>query len=108
MSAKVRKIKADEWREVKIPRPWRPAYIGEELIGTYGGRTVRSGMYGQYEVILVKTGKEQAFLVSGTDIIQRIDAAQLNIGDPVRIIWMGYKELQEDMRKKMFELYVRE
>lgn len=64
-------------------------------MGLYGGRTVRSSnRHGQYDVVLVRVVKgmfEQTYTVSGTVILQLIDAAGLVVGSPVRIVWRGYK-----------------
>jgi hypothetical protein len=94
------------WKAVEIPKPWRPKQ-GEELFGVYGGRTVRNGPHGQYEVILVHARKRVTYVVSGTDIIQRIDAAHLSEGDPLRIIYLGTEEVGvEGWKKKRFQLLV--
>jgi len=43
------------WKKVVAPKAWRPEATGEELIGFYGGKTTRTGAYGQYDVVLVST-----------------------------------------------------
>ena len=61
------------WKQVEAPGLWRPDDIGEELIGYYGGRTLRTGPHGQYEVVIVHVPQQGAFMLSGTMIIQLID-----------------------------------
>lgn len=96
-----------KWRRVRGPRTWVPE-PGDEIIGKYGGRTLKHGSYGPYEVVLVFT-EDQAYVVSGVVIIQAIDAAQLEKGDIVRIVFHGYKTLDHgERRMKMFDLYVPE
>lgn len=102
----LKRLMRAEWYEIELPRPWRPRVIGEELIGYYGGRTLRNGSYGQYEVILVTVPKMGCYTISGTDIIQRVDVARLQEGDPIKVIWGGRKDLGDDRYKKLYELYV--
>lgn len=103
---KISRLLDADWVQVDIPRPWRPKYTGEELVGFYGGRTIRHGMYGEYTVILIHIPKLGAVTLSGTDIVQRVDAAMLEEGEPVRIVWCGYKELGDEKRKKIYDLWV--
>jgi len=94
-----------EWEEVSAPKVWRPK-VGEELIGHYHGRTVRSGTFGEYEVVQVSVPGDALYNVSGTRIVQLFDSASLESGEQVRIVFKGYKELQGDKKLKVFELYV--
>jgi len=94
------------WRKVEAPRGWYPKNLGETIEGKYLGRTIRNGQYGQYEVALIKT-KTQTYMISGVKIIQLLDAANLESGDMVRIIWGGTLHTgTEGNAMKMFELYV--
>lgn len=98
------------WRKVEAPKPWRPTELGEELFGYYGGRTLRNGMYGQYEVIIVHVPYKGAFMVSGVKVIQLVDAAMITRGHPIRITWKGLVDVGTDGKRPMknFELLVAE
>lgn len=96
------------WQKVHTPHSWDPRDIGEELIGYYGGRTLRSGQFGQYEVALIHVPYRGTYTVTGTQVIQLLDAAMIQRGHPIRIIWKGWKQLQGDKEKKQFELLVAE
>lgn len=90
------------WKRVEAPRSWKPAE-GEELVGFYAGRTIRNGDFGQYDVILVAVPSVGMRMVTGVQIVQLVDAAQLTPGDPVRVRFNG---MQGQM--KSFDLYVAE
>lgn len=96
------------WRKVEAPKPWRPGDLGEELFGYYGGRTIRNGQFGQYEVIIVHVPYKGAFMVSGVKIIQLIDTAMITRGHPIRITWKGLVDVGTDGKRPMkdFELLV--
>lgn len=81
------------WSKVEAPKTWYPKNAGEELAGYYGGRTLRDGMYGQYELVLVHVPNKGSFFVSGVRVIQLIDAARIEPEWPVRIVFRGLKEL---------------
>ncbi len=100
-----------EWKKVVAPKTWRPKFNGEELVGFYGGRTMRSGSFGQYEVVIIHVPARGSFMVSGTQVIQLIDASAADVGDPVRVVWGGYLKLGEgedgrEKKMKLFEVYV--
>ena len=97
-----------QWKKIKAPTTWQPRAIGAELVGFYGGRTMRKGIYGQYDVILVHVPKKRSYMVSGVRIIQLVDSAMLEPGDAIRIVFQGYKELSDDKRMRKFDLYVPE
>jgi hypothetical protein len=97
-----------EWRKVETPKAWRPKELGEELLGFYGGKTSRSGPYGQYDLVLVHVPKRGSFLVSGTRVIQLIDAAGIEPGWPVRVVFRGVVQLDEQRRMKSFDVFVAE
>ncbi len=96
-----------EWKKVEAPKTWRPKFNGEELVGFYGGRTMRSGSFGQYEVVIIHVPARGSFMVSGTQVIQLIDASCVEVGDPVRVVWGGYLALGEadDGRAKKMKLF---
>jgi len=93
------------WQKVTAPVVWHPTGP-EELIGYYGGRTLRTGTFGQYEVVIVHVPYRGTFLISGVRLIQLVDAAQLVKGDPVRIAFLGYEQGRADREMKLFELYI--
>lgn len=100
-----------EWKKVEAPKTWRPKYNGEELVGFYGGRTIRSGSFGQYEVVIVHVPGRGSFMLSGTQLIQLIDAASADVGDPIRVVWGGYLKLGEaedgrEKKMKQFTVFV--
>lgn len=102
-----------EWKEVHAPKAWYPKMPGEELVGFYGGRTTRSGYHGQYEVVLVHVPAKGSFMVSGTKLMQLADAAMIDIGHPIRIVWEGHQSVGvtatgEEKRMKLFRVLVAE
>lgn len=97
-----------EWRKIEAPKTWRPKMNGEEIAGFYGGKTMRNGRFGQYEVVLIHVPKRGLFMISGTRIVQLIDAAAVVIGWPVRVIWRGSVALDDDKTMKTFDVFVAE
>ena len=102
-----------QWKEVHAPKAWYPKMPGEELVGFYGGRTTRSGYHGQYEVVLVHVPAKGSFMVSGTKLMQLADAAMIDIGHPIRIVWEGHQSVGvtstgEEKRMKLFRVLVAE
>ena len=102
-----------DWRKVKAPQVWNPA-VPTELIGYFHGRTVKSGQFGEYTVIQILVPGEGIYLVSGTALIQLIDSAAPDPGDPLKIVFRGRKQLPKretdtvDERphyKKMFDVF---
>lgn len=85
-----------QWKKIERPRAWRPKTVGEELVGYYGGKTARTGQFGQYEVVLVHVPTVGSFLISGVEVIQGFDSAAINVGWPVRVVWQGLQELDKD------------
>ena len=83
------------WRKVERPKPWRPKLIGEVLLGFYGGKSVRTGTFGEYTVVIVHVPSLGSFTLSGVQVIQKFDVADLKIGWPVRVVWQGYEDLGE-------------
>lgn len=94
-----------QWRKVKRPRSWHPE-AGEELTGYYCGRTLRDGQWGQYEVITVMATDGKVYMLSGTQIVQLADVAMLKSGSPVRVVFIGMKQLSGNRQMKQFEMYV--
>jgi len=97
-----------KWRKVEVPRSWRPKRSGASLVGFYAGRTTKHGAFGQYDVILVLVPGDGAYMVSGTKLIQLVDAAMIDTGHPIQIVYMGEKDLGDDKRMKEFEVHVAE
>lgn len=102
-----------EWKEVHAPKAWYPKTPGAELVGFYGGRTTRNGYHGQYDVILVHVPASGSYMVSGTKLMQLIDAAIIDIGHLIRIVWDGHQSLGvsatgEEKRMKLFRVLVAE
>jgi hypothetical protein len=95
-----------KWKKVLAPKTWLPKVPGTELVGFYAGRTMRSGSWGQYEVVLVLVPSKGAYMVSGCQVIQLLDAAMIEVGHPVRIAYNGTQEISEDRKMKLFELHV--
>ena len=102
------------WRKVERPMPWKPRLEGDELIGFYGGKTIRNGKFGQYEVAIVHVPNAGSFMLSGVAAIQSFDTANLDIGWPVKVIWKGMRDLGQDKESgkkkemKLFDVYVAE
>lgn len=102
------------WKKVEAPKNWRPTHNGEELLGYYAGRSKRDGKFGQYEVVMVIVPKRGTFFVSGTRLIQLVDAAMVDVGHPIRIVFAGWQTLAEreddaePRRMKLFEVFVAE
>lgn len=94
------------WRKVTAPRPWNPTEVGQELIGYYGGRTLRQGQHGQYEVVIVHVPMDGAYTLTGVRIIQLLDASMAGIGHPVRIVWQGLHETAAGHKMKMYDVLV--
>lgn len=96
------------WRKVQAPKAWRPRDVGEELCGYYGGRTLRNGSFGQYEVLIIHVPHRGSFTVSGVRAIQLMDAALINKGHPVRIVFRGEELLGNGRMMRQMDLYVAE
>lgn len=102
-----------EWKKVERPITWRPKTEGEELIGFFGGKTIREGKFGQYEVVLVHVPHTGSFMISGVVVAQLFDAAGVGVGWPVRVVWRDYEDLGEDAegkkkRMKKYEVFIAE
>jgi hypothetical protein len=97
-----------KWRKVVAPQTWRPSEVGQELVGYYGGRTLREGSFGQYEVVLVHVPLEGSYMLTGTQLIQLMDASMIVAGHPIRIVWQGLKETSAGHQMKMFDVLVAE
>lgn len=74
---------------------------------------MRNGRWGQYEVVLVVVPAKGAYMVSGCQIIQLLDAAMIEVGHPIRIIFNGHQVTESDLcgeerRMKLFEVFVAE
>lgn len=106
MSTAADKLKAKfNWKKIHTPKTWRPK-DDDELVGYYGGRTLRNGTFGQYEVVLIHVPYQGTLSVSGTGLIQLIDGAMIEKGHPIRVKFLGLKELEDEKSFKQFELLV--
>lgn len=97
-----------DWKKVHAPKTWAPRDIGEELVGYYGGRTMRNGAFGQYEVVIVHVPYRGSWMVSGTEIIQLLDSAAIQKGHPIRVVFKGMLALGGERTKKRFDLLIAE
>ena len=95
-----------KWRKIKAPQVWRPEVIGQEVVGFYGGQTVRDGKWGQYRIVIVHTPLVGSYTLSGAAICNLVDASAVPMGHPVRIVWQGHKDLGDGRTLKMYELFV--
>ena len=95
-----------KWKKVAAPKAWNPEVEGEQLTGFYGGRTIRDGLYGQYEVIIVHVPMAGAFTLTGTKLVQLMDASGATPGEPVIVRWLGHKETARGYKMKNYEVLV--
>jgi hypothetical protein len=96
------------WKKVEAPKVWRPKHNGEELVGYFTGKTSKNGQFGQYDVILVAVPTRGVFMISGTRVVQLVDAANMQIGWPVRVVFKGRVALGEEREMKDFDVFVAE
>jgi hypothetical protein len=94
---KLQKFVDIEWHKVRAPRTWRPK-PGEQLIGYYYGKSTRLGHHGQYEVVQMAVPGQGMWLVSGTTILQLVNSACLQTGDPMKVVFLGEKALEGDKK----------
>lgn len=97
-----------KWRQVITPRLWAPREVGEELVGYYGGRTLRNGPHGQYEVALVHVPMDGSYMITGVKFIQLLDASMCQIGHPIRVVWKGLVPTARGHEMKDFDVLVAE
>jgi hypothetical protein len=97
-----------KWRRVQAPQRWSPTEVGQEVVGYYGGQTVKTGAYGQYQVVLIHIPMGQSLMLSGTKLIQLVDASLIPPGHPIRVIWKGLTDLRNGHTMKDFEVLVAE
>ncbi len=95
------------WEQVQAPKAWLPNQHDDELLGFYAGQTKRIGTYGEYTAVLVFVpGQSFLRMVTGTRIVQLVDASMLELGQPVRIVWRGYTKISGDRKMKNFDLFM--
>jgi hypothetical protein len=102
-----------DWKKVVTPKMWHPKKADEELVGFFGGKSVRNGRYGQYEVVIIHIPRRGSLMISGVRIVNLVDASGIDTGWPIRIVWLGEKEIApgEDgkpRRMKDFDVYIAE
>ncbi len=98
-------MRSAKWKKVKGPTTWRPE-INDELVGCFGGRSLRNGSFGPYEIVILHTD-DRTYTVSGTVLLQLVESANPQLGDLLRVVYKGTKPtaLQHDI--KIFELYTK-
>lgn len=94
-----------KWQKIHVPQTWHPK-PGEELVGYYGGRTLRNGRHGQYEVVLIHVPYKGTMTISGTGLINLIDGSRIEKGHPIQVKFVGLKALEDDKSFKQFELLI--
>lgn len=95
------------WKKVEVPKAWIPKEP-EELVGFYAGRTLKNGRYGPYDVVLVAVPDVGMRMVTGTQLIQLVDASLVAYGQPIRIVFNGYIQLGDKKKMKSFDLFIRD
>lgn len=93
------------WKRLETPRPWAPKKA-EELVGYFLGITLRDGVHGQYSVVLMAVPDQGVYTISGTVIIQLVQAALVPIGSPLRVKFLGFAETALGRNMKRFEVLV--
>ena len=76
------------------------------MVGYYGGRTIKDGQHGQYEVVLIHVPMGQSYMLSGSQLIQLLDASMAQPGHPIRIVWKGYTQTAAGYNMKTFDVMV--
>lgn len=94
------------WVKVESPRSWRPTVIGQEIIAYYGGKTIYDGIYGNYEAALLHVPNVGTFYVTGVRLIRLLDTTCPIRGALIRVVWKGYKQLDEEREMKDYDLYI--
>jgi hypothetical protein len=101
-----------KWHKLNRPQPWNPTKPGAELVGYYLGQSIRTGVYGEYTIIMLAVptghGFTQPYTVSGVALINAIDGGLVEEGYLVRIVYQGVKDLDEERAVKLFDVYVGE
>ena len=105
--AEAQNLNEVSWKEVKGPKTWRPT-AGESIVGFFAGNSLRNGAHGQYEVIQVQVPGQGMLLVSGTVVVQKTNAALLELGNAVKVVYNGVKELANGHTMKLFDVFVAE
>ena len=100
-------LKKVKWKEVEAPTSWRPRK-GDELIGYYAGRTKKNGKFGEYTVVTVLVPYKGAVMVSGSMIVQLADSSMVRLGEPIKIVYLGKKDIGEDREMKTFRMFIGE
>jgi hypothetical protein len=94
------------WRKVEAPQPWRPLLPGDELIGFYGGMTKRTGMHGEYSVVIVHVPQAGSRTCTGSALIRLVDAGMVARGCPIRIIYQGLRTTGNGFNEKQYDLLI--
>jgi hypothetical protein len=94
-----------KWKTVEAPKFWNPKE-GETLTGFYGGMTVKQAKWGEYSAAMIHVPVDGCFMVTGTQIINLLDANSVPMGHPVNIQFKGRIETGNGRQMKVFELQV--
>lgn len=96
---------AYEWTKATPPSAWRPVTPGDEIIGIYIGKTVMTGVNGQYDVVLIDVPRTGRFMVSGVQVVRSVDAARFDEGEPIRVVYGGKKDIGGERFMKVLDVY---
>ena len=100
-------LKKIQWKEVEAPTYWRPRK-GDELVGYYAGQTKRNGKFGEYTIVTVLVPYKGAVMVSGSMIVQLADSSMIRLGEPIKIVYLGKKDIGDDRTMKTFKMFIGE
>lgn len=94
------------WRRVDAPRSWQPKSPGQRLTGTYVGKHTKHGVYGPYEVVLIRDVVGHVWDISGAAINNLANA--IEVGVDVHIVFQGSESWASDPDKtyNVYEMYV--
>jgi hypothetical protein len=90
---------------------WIPENAGDEISGIVEGTMTRSNQYGEFPVVMLGTRDRATRRVSGFSgaLRKRIDDANLQVGDGVKIQYTGWQKAMRDGKEiefKGFEMAV--
>lgn len=92
------------WIKVDAPEPWKPKNAGDSIEGLYVGTDFRPGFnQTEFQVWFISTHTKM-YYVYGTAIASLFQSAQLQVDEPVRIIFKGTQETANGNMRK-FDLF---
>src|SRR5262245_26505850 len=78
------------WQKVKGSKPWRPTYEGDSFTGIFLAKSTRPGDNGSgYGVSTFRTSEGDVVTVAGAVITNLVEAAALEHGASVRVVYTG-------------------